>query len=285
MKFFAVIGSNIAHSLSPEIFRKFSKQSNIQLKYGIIDLPHNSNSKLIRQIALSLDGINITAPFKQTALESADFLSDEVKEIQSTNLILRKQDKLYAYNTDTEGIKLALSKIKQQPESILITGAGGAARTVAYVCKKLSIETYIINRTYSKAKTLADKFSTIAIKSKEINTLKVDTIVNTVPDNKYVTKVLDSLSTKVNFIDAIYPAQQYSNHKNIIRYIDGTHWLIGQAYAGFKIFTGKECNLKDINLKKQITPRTVTINFQEIPQIPDLLNFDTVIKLIQTTSV
>ena len=76
--------------------------------------------------------INITIPFKSDYPRLADELSLDVKESGSCNLIVKKNKKYYAYNTDIEGIDYTfkLNKIDLNHKKIVILGCGATSRTL-----------------------------------------------------------------------------------------------------------------------------------------------------------
>lgn len=260
MKTLAVIGNPISHSKSPQIFRHLSSVSGVPLKYGRIELPANCNTPLFRKVALSLDAVNVTSPFKELAVKAADTLSDEVKKINACNLLVSRNGTLTAYNTDIFGINKGLEKYTGG--NILLLGVGGAAKAVAYLLSTKKLPAFVCNRTEAKAEKLAKNFELQFISANELAKTDFTTIINTVPSTEYVTMVLKKLNTTIDlFIDAIYPAPAYSTLSQIKHYISGEVWLWSQALKGFEIITGKEIILNEMpQLETNTNLKHITIN-------------------------
>jgi shikimate dehydrogenase len=276
MKVLAVIGNPIKHSKSPQIFKHLSSISQIPLKYGRIELPSNCEASLIKKIALSLDAINITSPFKKLATTIVDIQSNEVKNIQATNLLVNKNGILTAYNTDTHGISKGLKHHKNG--NILILGAGGAAKAAAYLLSREKLPAFILNRTEVKAQTLALNYVLQPIKNSDIKKIKFSTIINTVPSSDFVSNILETINYKIDlFIDAIYPNPEYSSNPKIKKYIPGEVWLWEQAIKGFELITGEKLNLKE--LPKIATPPNLKEIYTDLSSIKEYVDFQSIVKI------
>ena len=98
-KKYAVFGNPIAHSFSPQIYKKLFSNNNFPASYTRIltDTPQ----KIIHFInVFNLSGANITFPFKQSIIPLLDSIADDAKEIQSVNTIVNQNGKLLGFNTD-----------------------------------------------------------------------------------------------------------------------------------------------------------------------------------------
>lgn len=131
--------------------------------------------------ALSVGLVAVTMPFKEKILSYLDEASVEVKTLKAANTVICKQGKLYGYNTDIDGIKYALRARTLSNKNILIIGAGGAARALAYVLHQELANLLWLNRTYSRACNMATLFGGNSINADEIDNIPVDIIINTTP--------------------------------------------------------------------------------------------------------
>lgn len=151
----AVFGCPILHSKSPLMFNSLLGGEDLYTRIRV-----NSSSDLVDAIkTLNLKGANVTAPFKEEIIPLLDQLSEEVQFIGGANTICNKEGKLIAYNTDwygaTEAIKLSGLSIKGL--KVVLLGLGGAGKAVAYGLLKEGADVTLVNRTASKAKTIANK--------------------------------------------------------------------------------------------------------------------------------
>lgn len=160
-----VIGHPISHSLSPKIFDFLSVTiGGVSLKY----LAHDVSPSELRSYVLEAlkdpqnIGFNVTVPHKESVLSFAHHLSDEVEKIGAANVLAFKDQEIFAFNTDVVGISESLlSATRGLPtQSVLVVGAGGAARAALYTCginRFSSVK--IINRSPSKARLLGTEFN------------------------------------------------------------------------------------------------------------------------------
>ena len=124
----------------------------------------------------SIEGVNITVPYKKRFLDKLDYISDEAKEIGAINLLYVKDNKFYGDNTDYYGFKYTLTKndIDVKDKKIAIVGKGGASASVDKVLKDMGAD----DITFYFRK---DKFSQI----KFPENMGGDIIINTTPVGMY----------------------------------------------------------------------------------------------------
>lgn len=162
MNLYAVWGNPIAQSKSPVIHRLFAKQTQQTMEYvaklgGLEDF----EQQLQTFFAEGAQGCNITAPFKERAYQLADEYSQRAKLAEACNTLKKLDDgKLYADNTDGIGLVTDLQRLGwiQPQQRILILGAGGATKGVLLPLLQAQQNIVLANRTFSKAKELAERF-------------------------------------------------------------------------------------------------------------------------------
>ncbi len=144
-----LIGSNIAHSESPSIFKK----ARPNWDYELIDV-ENFEDGYIRFITGDFNAVNVTAPFKIKAFEKAVHSDPLCEIIGASNLLIKEDSLIKAYNTDVLGattcLKMALkscySDRKAEEVSVLILGLGGAGKAAAVASLMLGLKTTGLNR-------------------------------------------------------------------------------------------------------------------------------------------
>ena len=160
-----VIGSPVAHSKSPMIFRYWLRQLGLRGYYIPMDIASGDLEEAIRTLPkLGFVGLNVTIPHKEHVLGIADLVSDRAALIGSANtLIFREDGKVYADNTDGFGFIENLHKgapewdAKSGPAAVL--GAGGAARAVlSSLIDAGAPEIRLTNRTRTRSDALAREF-------------------------------------------------------------------------------------------------------------------------------
>lgn len=230
----AVLGNPIAHSKSPVLFKEFFEENEINGVYEKIELEQIDELAELKHL---YEGFNVTAPYKQNIIPFLDELSDSAKSIGAVNTVFKKENQWTGENTDYLGILNSIKEVIAVTEiqNGLIIGAGGAARAAAFAMKSIGVESTILNRTFSKAKHLADDFSMDA--KENINIEDYQLIINTIPNPLSLIK--DSqLQAHHIILDAIYPNSQFKPFQKEIgfRLIPGEKWLYHQAKAAYHIF-------------------------------------------------
>jgi shikimate dehydrogenase len=138
---------------------------NAALRHGGIDmqyarfriLPNELKDalKLVRE--LDFVGVNLTVPHKIAALEIVEKVDDETESIGAINTIAVRDD-LVGHNTDGIGFVRAIRSefsIDLHDLRVMVLGAGGAARAIAWQCAKAACERLVVvNRDVNKAKQL-----------------------------------------------------------------------------------------------------------------------------------
>lgn len=154
----AVVGWPAEHSLSPLIMKTWLDETGQPGDYVIIECEPEAFADAIRaRFHAGLVGVNVTVPHKEAALRAADTASDPARAIGAANVLVWRQGRIEADNTDHVGIARALESDSGSGPAVLI-GAGGAARAALYHLKDQDREIRILNRTADRAKALAQDF-------------------------------------------------------------------------------------------------------------------------------
>lgn len=255
-KLFAVFGNPILHSKSPQLFNSVFENSHVDAFYTRI---HVEKCELITKTIRSLGiiGSNVTTPFKEQVIPLLDELSPEAEQIGAVNAIYNENGHLKGYNTDYIGVIKAIEEagIDIPGKQILVLGAGGAAKAVVYGLKEMGASVLIANRTVGKSIEIADKYGCMAIDFDEIKEFRdIDVVISTLLPNVYLGDISWDKRTKL-FLDANYRksmlVEDFSRLN--IKVVLGDRWLIHQAVAAFKLFTGFEPPIELLNASFQST--------------------------------
>lgn len=131
---YAVIGNPIAHSKSPRIHAMFAESLGQVIDYQKRLAPLDDFAgELMRFHAEGGVGANVTVPFKQQAFALAREASVRAQQAGAANFLMWRGDHWFCDNTDGAGLVRDIEVNLQQPlqgKSVLLIGAGGAARGV-----------------------------------------------------------------------------------------------------------------------------------------------------------
>lgn len=157
-----VFGDPVAHSLSPQLQNAALKVSGLDMRYArfqIADTELQSALEFLRP--LDFIGVNLTVPHKVAALEFVDEVDDAAREIRAINTIKCEAGKLRGFNTDGRGFSRAIREefaVDLRDLRVLLLGAGGAARAIAWQCAKENCERLVVaNRDAGKGAMLVEQ--------------------------------------------------------------------------------------------------------------------------------
>ncbi len=247
---YGVCGNPIRHSLSPWLHRYFAQITQRPINYAAYHVAQNGFSDFATQFfAQGGRGLNITLPFKGDALQLSDIQTSFSKQVRAANVLLYKNQKIQAFNTDGAGF---IQDIKHyirggvKARDVLLLGAGGAARAVAFaIAKEQPNAFFIYNRTLHKASSLADDCGAKSLADLDKNT-SYDIIINasaaghtssamTFPPTLFrSTKIAYDLSYGKAAHAFLSTAGQMGAHKTV----DGIGMLARQAALSFAIWQG-----------------------------------------------
>ncbi len=259
-KVFGIIGWPVSHSLSPVFHNAAFDYLGLDCCYVPLPVEVGRLDVAIRAIsALNIAGLNITVPHKEGVIPYLSELSEEAMMIGAVNTIKVSGERLLGYNTDGIGFITSLHEAGQSVSgrSILILGAGGAARAVVFAAANGAAEKIIIaNRTAGKAESLKEQvqkhFPSVKVEAtgmgyddlREVSN-KVDMIINTTSlglkkgDPSPVPR--EFLHRDLFVCDLIYnpPETELVRYaKDLCRgYMNGLGMLLHQGAASFKLWT------------------------------------------------
>lgn len=154
-----LIGNPVEHTLSPFIHNTLAKK----LSHNLVYVPfHVEEGQILSAIngayALNLLGLNVTVPYKSQAMEGLIQIDELAEKIGAVNTLVRMEGGFKGYNTDMPGLYRAMSSegIQIEGQEVILLGAGGAARAVAFLCaSKNASRVYLLNRSLEKAEAVA----------------------------------------------------------------------------------------------------------------------------------
>ena len=154
-KILCVFGHPIGHSMSPIMHNAAIKDLYLDFAYIAFDVDPNSLEKAIEGIrALGILGSNVTIPHKIKIMPFLDEIDPLAERIGAINTIKNEKGILKGKNTDAVAAKMALIEAgcDLKEKKIIILGAGGAARAIAFSLADLVEKIVLLNRTEEKAK-------------------------------------------------------------------------------------------------------------------------------------
>jgi shikimate dehydrogenase len=254
----AIIGDPVEHSLSPVMHNAAFKELGLNLVYVAFTVTSTElKTAVLGAKSLGLRGLNVTMPHKNAVMSHLDEVDSTAKSIGAVNTVLNNQGKLIGYNTDGSGAMIALQENGVYPEEkkLVLLGAGGAAKAIAYQAAQDVEELVILNRTAEKAKKLAEALKSFGAKVKagtlSFEVLKqelptTDILVNATsagmhPDVDISPVPSDLLHSDLSVMDIIYNPLETKFLKDAksagAKVVSGIEMLLYQGAVAFEIWT------------------------------------------------
>lgn len=255
MKLFGVLGDPISHSLSPAMHNAAFKALGMECEYHAFRVsPASLHDAIYGAHALGFGGLNLTIPLKEKALEIVK-PTELAKQIGAVNTVDFKNG-IVGHNTDGLGAKMALEGggVKIRGKNVLLLGAGGAARAIAFQLASDGASLTIANRTTGRAIALAKEVGRVGnARASGFGELKnlvqnSDVLINSTsvgmsPGISETIVTSDMMHSNLVVFDIVYnPVNTMllaEAKKAGAKTIDGVMMLVYQGAEAFKIWTGK----------------------------------------------
>ncbi len=168
-----VVGNPVRHSLSPIIHNAWIEAGGLDAVYLAFEPPKERFRQFIDGLrGKTVVGLNVTIPFKEEALELADEVGEDARLAGAANtLVFREDGGILAFNTDGDGLGLALREAGahfKRPvisytvppiptaDHAVVLGAGGAAKGAVAMLAAASVGRIdVINRDRRRAEEIA----------------------------------------------------------------------------------------------------------------------------------
>ncbi|CAH1427633.1 unnamed protein product [Lactuca virosa] len=171
-KVFGIIGKPVGHSKSPLLYNQAFRSVGFNGVY-VHMLVDNVKNFLDTYSSTDFAGFSCTIPHKESIVQCCDEVDPVAKSIGAVNCVVRRQSdgKLYGCNTDYVGAISAIEDGLRGPgvqngvrgsssplagRLFVVIGAGGAGKALAYGAKEKGARIVIANRTYDRARELAE---------------------------------------------------------------------------------------------------------------------------------
>lgn len=271
----ALFGYRIPYTISPLIHNTAFSLRELPYTYVPVDISPESFERALEAVqTLNFAGANVTIPYKETVLKHVTTLSVTAQRIGAINTLRFDNGSMYGENTDSEGFYQAyideLRLLRNQ--SVLILGAGGAARAVCDALvthvqpQKIIIATRNQDRAIRVAAHVRDQYLYEPIvvlpnNEQELNKVAQDVagVIQTTPvgSGTYVGKCpvpatfpfqKDQIAIDLVYNPLETPFLQYAASAGA-RTRNGMGMLIHQAALSFTIWTGVSFPMDEVATK------------------------------------
>ncbi len=143
MRHFGIIGFPLLHSFSAKYFSEKFEHEHIEAEYSLYPIGNEDLRLKIEDLLDSLDGFNVTMPYKQEIIPYLERLDDTAREVGAVNVVHRR----VGYNTDCLGFMESIQPLlRKEDKQALVLGTGGASKAVCYGLKQLGVRPTLVSR-------------------------------------------------------------------------------------------------------------------------------------------
>ena len=247
--FYGVIGHPIGHSLSPQVHNHAFRRLGLNCRYLPLPTPClDAFGPYLHRFG----GLSVTLPHKVPVLRYVDERHSSVEACGAANTLVRREDGLWAYNTDLDGVRHALRGcLDGPPGRAVLLGAGGAARSAAAVLRDAGWGVAVLARNRSRAEALAGDFGFEADSLDRSSRYGGDLLINATPVGMspaiHESPVAGEELRYGTVFDMVYNPLETRLLREAgkrARVVSGLEMFVGQAARQCFLWTGREAPLQ-----------------------------------------
>lgn len=238
-----IVGYPVSHSLSPVIHNAWLEAGGIDAAYAAF-APRDAagfEALVAAGRAGLIAGVNVTAPFKEQAFALADEAGAAARLTGSANILVFEEGRVRAESADGAGVLYALAEqapgLTLNGASVVILGAGGAARAGAGALIEAGAALSILNRTRERAEALAADLGPAVSVAPDAGVLEdADLVINALsvaPDIALETLKPSAVVMDMTYKPVVTPLLAAARARGLTA-VDGLAMLIGQATPSFE---------------------------------------------------
>jgi len=262
---YGLIGDPVDHSISPIIQNAAFARCGLDAVYLVFQVKSTDLKPAISGAsALSIRGLNVTVPHKIRVMRYIDSFDREALKIGSVNTIINREGASIGFNTDGKGALRSVGVERLRGSSVLLLGAGGAARAIAYTFAPEARKIRIVNRTISSARQLRRALvrryrckitsAPLTIRRMKEFVEAAELIVNAssmgMDGRNDLPIKRDWLRSNQTVFDIVYDPPITTLLKNArsagAQTIDGLEMLLNQGAISFSLWTGKDAPIAEM---------------------------------------
>lgn len=136
----AVLGSPIAHSLSPSLHRAAYAALGLPWTYDAIEVREADLPAFVAGLDTSWAGLSITSPLKTVVIPLVRRVDERARAVGAVNTVLPFEGGWWGTNTDIDGVVASVSRAQRHaPVTATVLGAGATARSVLAALPELGV--------------------------------------------------------------------------------------------------------------------------------------------------
>lgn len=254
MKKYAVLGSPIEHSLSPELHNFLYKKLAIAAHYERFQVRRNNLAEFLHlHNKPEWHGFSLTMPLKEEALPLCSSIDNEAVLAGAVNTIVKEASGWKGYNTDVIGFRFLINRFMNVDSAridsgkVSILGAGGTARAALVALREMNCEIEVFRRSAFRDEGLLQSNSRARVREwDEIgDAFSSAILINCAPFEAFNSQ-RDLPEFNIFLIDALYnPWPTPLMAKNEGTNFSGKDLLVAQAIPQMELFLNIELDYEE----------------------------------------
>lgn len=261
-----LIGDPVAGSYSPMLQGMLIAKQEMPFTYEAVRVEKGEvGAFLTEAFDDGVYGMNVTAPLKNAVISGLIELDPISNRLQAANVLKRDLNGFKGYNTDVFGLEklFEVNKLSVSGETVLILGAGGAAKAALYAClRRGASEVCVWNRSPEHAEELVREFEPdFASEGKTLRAVTTDNLSELRPalviqstsagmDGSSLPELPEALYAHIPAaVDLIYNPEETPFLRKVREAggvtVNGMDMLYYQGIASFAIWTGRELSERE----------------------------------------
>lgn len=249
----AVLGSPIAHSLSPVLHRAaYAAMGLSGWTYEAVECDEAGLAPFLDGLGDEWAGLSLTMPLKRTALTLVDEVSEPAATVGGANTVLLRAGRRYGDNTDVYGIVAALTEAGVPvPQTVTVLGAGATAASALAALRELgasSVTLCVRDRARAQETCAVGRRLGLRVGVTELDDLEralpADLVISTLPGraaDPYADRIAGFCGALFDVVYDPWPtglAQAVERVGGIV--VGGFSMLLHQAVRQVALMTGRE---------------------------------------------
>jgi len=226
---FALLGNPVSHSLSPAMHNAAFRVLGLDAVYVPFPCAVEQVPALMRALALSGGGGNVTVPHKEVAAGALDLASARVAQSGTCNTFWNEDGQVRGDSTDVDGILAAVDRLGVEADAWLVIGTGGSARAVAEAARLRGARLAVVSREPARRAAFASRAAGLGVESAapEEATLVINATPLGLHPNDPLPLPVAATPAATAALDMVYRA-------------GCTHWVREHRLAGRRADDGRE---------------------------------------------
>lgn len=259
---YGLIGDPVDGSISDETHNSLITACRLDAVYVKIQVAPSELSEFLQYAKqLRFQGLSVTMPLKEHILAFLDEVDPQALSIGAVNTLVFREDRIIGFNTDGIGALNAIEEVyqdKDKDKRIVIIGAGGAAKAIAYEAHQRGYLVTVLNRDESKAREIAESLHCIGKGLDQMATCAktgYDILINCTPVSQPISSdyilphaIVMDIKTKPKETDFLKLVKEKG-----CTTIYGYHMFVEQALGQFQLWFKDRIDLQESRKILEIT--------------------------------